>query len=203
MFRVIYKPFSLTFGAIKRLYDTVANSYTMVNIRYRWKDFGVVNQVLVAAGSLFLLTTGFTTYKVLKDQHEMRDIRCLAMNVYHEARGEPMPGKYAVAQVTMNRVTAKHHPNDVCEVVYHKLWSKRRQRYISAFSWTVDKVTDIPEESKAWIEAVRISREVYRKDVSRNGKTKDALFYHADYVKPKWARTKVKLAKIGKHIFYK
>jgi spore germination cell wall hydrolase CwlJ-like protein len=30
---------------------------------------------------------------------------------------------------------------------------------------------------------------------------KEALYYHADYVNPKWNREKV--AKIGAHIFYK
>lgn len=203
MFTWIFKPFSLIFDVIRDLYDRIVNSYALINLRYRWRYFGIINQVLVVAGTLFLLTTGFTTYKVLVDQHEMRNIRCLAMNVYHEARGEPVKGKYAVAQVTMNRVASKYHPNDVCKVVYHKLWSKRRQRYITAFSWTNDKVTDIPEESDAWVEAVRISREIYRKDVEFKSKAKEALFYHADYVKPRWARNKVKLAKIGKHIFYR
>ena len=33
------------------------------------------------------------------------------MNIYHEARGEPEPGKYAVAAVTLNRVKSKKHPN--------------------------------------------------------------------------------------------
>ncbi|MDH5324512.1 MAG: cell wall hydrolase [Gammaproteobacteria bacterium] len=202
MLSIIFKPFSLFFGAITSIYERIYCSYTMVNLRYWWQGFGTTNQVLLIAGGLFLSTTGFTTYMVLKDQYEMRDIRCLAMNVYHEARGEPKPGKYAVAKVTMNRVDSKHHPNDVCRVVYYKQWSKRRQRYISAFSWTNDKVTDIPEESQAWIEAVRIAREVYREEVPAN-KVKDALFYHADYVKPRWARNKVKVAKIGKHIFYK
>ena len=199
--QTVFKPVRLIFGAITGAYTRIYSSYTMVNIRYWWRHFGTINQVLLIAGCMFLLTTGFTTYKVLKDQHEMRDIRCLAMNVYHEARGEPLPGKYAVAKVTMNRVASKYHPNDVCRVVYYKQWSKRRQNYISAFSWTNDKVTDIPEESEAWIEAVRIAREIYRDEVTP--KVNNALFYHADYVKPRWARKKVKVAKIGKHIFYK
>ena len=28
---------------------------------------------------------------------------CLALNIYHEARGEPLKGQIAVASVTMNR----------------------------------------------------------------------------------------------------
>src|SRR5687768_6444313 len=37
-----------------------------------------------------------------------RDIRCLAENIYFEARGEPLRGQYAVAEVTMNRLASPH-----------------------------------------------------------------------------------------------
>ena len=33
--------------------------------------------------------------------------------------------------------------------------------------------------------------------------TDGALFYHADYVKPDWAKTKTKTVEIQDHIFYK
>ena len=32
-------------------------------------------------------------------------ILCLALTVYHESRGEPQAGQYAVAEVVMNRST--------------------------------------------------------------------------------------------------
>lgn len=35
-------------------------------------------------------------------------VLCLALNVFHEARGEPETGQWAVAQVTINR--ARHDP---------------------------------------------------------------------------------------------
>ncbi len=48
------------------------------------------------------------------------DIQCLAENVYHEARGEPLDGQYAVAEVTMNRVGSTLFPKSVCDVVHEK-----------------------------------------------------------------------------------
>ena len=33
--------------------------------------------------------------------------------------------------------------------------------------------------------------------------TDGALYYHADYVKPKWSRDFEKTVKIGRHIFYR
>ena len=156
---------------------------------------GTVNQVLIIAAGIFITSTSATLYKVFKDKYEMREIRCLAMNIYHEARGEPGPGKYAVAQVTMNRVKSPKYPNDVCRVVH------QHNRESGQFSWTTDDLSDIPQESKAWLESIRVARQVYRHE-----KTIDighALYYHADYVKPRWALRKIQVAKIGRHIFYK
>ena len=136
-------------------------------------------------------------------QSELKNLKCLAMNVYHEARGEPAKGQYAVAVVTMNRVKSSRYPNDVCRVVYQKGWSSRSQRYVAAFSWTLDRITDIPEESIGWKNAMSVAREVYYGKGERKVKIKDALYYHADYVKPRWASQKLRVAKIGRHIFYK
>ena len=123
------------------------------------------------------------------------------MNVYHESRGEPELGQYAVAVVTMNRVNSIRYPSDVCQVVYQKSWSNNHQRYISAFSWTTDEAGDIPIESTAWKKALAIAEEVYQD----NGPVavKGALYYHAESVKPAWAKNKFKIKKIGHHIFYR
>ena len=43
---------------------------------------------------------------------------CLALNVYFEARNQPLTGQIAVTQVVMNRVESEYYPDDVCEVVY-------------------------------------------------------------------------------------
>jgi hypothetical protein len=188
-------PLAVLTKPLVKLRKSVVNSHMMVNARFFWREIGTVNQVLIIAGAVFALSTTATLYKVFKDKYEMREIRCLAMNVYHEARGEPGKGKYAVAQVTMNRVKSPKYPNDVCRVVHQHI------RENGQFSWTTDKISDIPQDSKAWLDAIRVAREVYRQE-----KTVDighALYYHADYVKPRWASHKAEVAKIGRHIFYK
>ena len=45
-------------------------------------------------------------------------VMCLAMNIYHEARSEPLAGQLAVGYSTMNRVSDERYPDTVCEVVY-------------------------------------------------------------------------------------
>lgn len=181
---------------VAKLVDAVAQSNAVVNLRYFWREMGPFNQILIVSGVVFTLTTSATLYKVFKDKYEMREIRCMAMNIYHEARGEPTKGKYAVAQVTMNRVASKRYPDDVCRVVHQKA------RKTAQFSWTLDDLSDIPKESQAWIDSIRVASEVYRQEKTADD-IGDALFYHADYVKPRWASQKVKVAKIGRHIFYK
>ena len=42
---------------------------------------------------------------------------CLALNVYHEARDQPVYGMQAVAEVVLNRVHDRRFPDTVCEVV--------------------------------------------------------------------------------------
>ena len=42
---------------------------------------------------------------------------CLALNIYFEARNQPIIGQIGVAQGVLNRVDSEHYPNTVCEVV--------------------------------------------------------------------------------------
>lgn len=177
----------------------IANLPTI--IANKWDDLGRVNQVLLAFSGFSILAISVSGYFFIKQAQDMRNLKCLAMNVYHEARSEPESGQYAVAAVTMNRVASSRYPGDVCKVVYQKSWSKKHKRFISAFSWTTDGKENIPYESEAWKKSFKVASEVY--NAERKNKVKDALYYHADYVKPRWAKNKIRITKIGRHIFYK
>ena len=128
-----------------------------------------------------------------------QDLNCLAKNIYHEARGEPIDGQYAVAEVTMNRVASKHYPNTVCDVVYQSNFDVIRKRDVSAFSWTELELT-APIDRKIWGRVWRIAEEVY--DQRAEPRVEGALFYHAKYIRPRWSRGKRRVASIGRHIFY-
>ncbi|HSC16758.1 MAG TPA: cell wall hydrolase [Gammaproteobacteria bacterium] len=128
------------------------------------------------------------------------EIKCLAENVYHEARGEPLEGQYAVAEVTMNRVRSTRFPDSVCEVVHEKRWDVRRRRDVGAFSWTeLDALR--PPRGAAWQQALEVAAAVY--DGEHKPRVPNALFYHANYIKPSWARTNRRVATIGSHVFYR
>jgi hypothetical protein len=132
---------------------------------------------------------------------QIRDqqLACLAKNVYHEAGSEPFEGKIAVAQVTMNRVASGKFPDDVCQTIYQK--NIFYEKVICQFSWTCDrslkfKPVNPDNYDQSMIAAQKVLLENYRLPG-----LSDALFYHADYINPKWNKTQV--AKIGRHIFYK
>ena len=115
---------------------------------------------------------------------------CLARNVYHEARGEPLVGQYAVAEVTMNRKGALGYPKTVCEVVYQR----------EAFSWTGMKTLDAPS-GRSWEQAITIAQEVYRG--RRLSEMHGATHYHATYVQPDWSHERERIGRIGRHVFYR
>lgn len=131
---------------------------------------------------------------------EKRNLVCLARNVYFEARGEPIAGQYAVAEVTMNRKASGRYPDTVCGVVYQQNWDPRRKRYVGAFSWT--ELSSVPTPmGEEWQRAWKVAEAVYH---GRHAPVlEDALFFHATYVKPSWARSKQPIARIGRHVFYK
>lgn len=112
---------------------------------------------------------------------------CLALNVFHEARGEPVHGQYAVAYVTMNR--ANWNKNNVCEEVFKPY----------QFSWT--RSFNIPPKSKEWDNSVHVAKAVLKSKPHHSNVGK-ANYYHHYKIRPKWSKH-FKLVKIrGQHVFY-
>jgi len=125
-------------------------------------------------------------------KYTKKDVECLARNIYYEAGVEPLMGKYAVANVTINRVKSGYWGSHVCDVVYAK----------DQFSWTKEK-------KRAWIQLKgsnwATSRAVAESALTQGIRVKQlkhALFYHADYVSPTWRDRTKQVLKVGQHIFY-
>jgi hypothetical protein len=137
-------------------------------------------------------------YKTPEFQYDIdyEQLRCLALNVYFEARGESHTGQHAVAWVTFNRVDSPLHPNTVCDVVWQK----------NQFSWTHDGKSDKTKDRLSWKIALYIALDVYKDHIrgySFNDPTKGATMFHASYVNPKWQKDFEKTAQIDNHVFYK
>ena len=151
--------------------------------------FGVVIGALVLAFSAASAQRDAQAAK-LRAFHD-RSLECLARNVYYEARGEPAPGQYAVAEVTMNRKASAGYPKTVCDVVYQR----------EAFSWTTLGTLEAPG-GEAWLRAVRVAEDVYYQRQPRTLEG-DVTHFHATYVRPEWSNEKQRVARIGRHIFYR
>lgn len=131
--------------------------------------------------------------------HRAAELRCLAENVYFEARGEPLNGQYAVAEVTINRLRSPFFPKTICGVVHDTRWDPLRRRFTAHFSWTQEETSDPwgPHWQQAMDVATAVMNEVHMPIVP------DALYYHSDSVQPYWANPKRSVARIGSHIFYR
>jgi len=126
------------------------------------------------------------------------ELACLALTIYHEARGEPNEGKVAVSHVVMNRVASGRFPDTICDVVRQ---GGEMTRHRCQFSWWCDGRSDAPRSQADWELSNEIALKVYwGRSVDP---TEGALWYHADYVSPKWRHDFETGPKIGRHIFYR
>jgi spore germination cell wall hydrolase CwlJ-like protein len=116
---------------------------------------------------------------------------CIATAIYHEARGEPLEGMIAVANVIVNRMKSQWFPAKACAVVY-----QRKQ-----FSWTLfpsklEPVVDYGNDAVLKIAELALLGRLI-------DYTNGATHYHANYVRPYWKHTKTHTVTIGNHIFYR
>jgi len=109
---------------------------------------------------------------------------CLALNLYHEARGEPLKGQAAVTEVVMKRVQRETWPDTPCEVV----WQPKQ------FSWTIGYVH----------KPVPLDYEAVRLGLAGHNYSNGADHYHTiDIIPPDWTDDMEVVQVIGNHIFYR
>ena len=117
---------------------------------------------------------------------------CLAGAVYFEARGEPLEGQLAVAEVVLNRAASGEYPASICEVV----------KQPAQFSFVRNGLfPPIDESSVAWRTALAVAYIADEKLADELAS--DVLWYHTDYVAPDWGRHLARVTQIGAHIFYR
>lgn len=121
----------------------------------------------------------------IEDEH----LRCLAGAVYFEAKGEPLAGQLAVAQVILNRAKSGRYPADVCGVV-----TQRGQ-----FSFVRSgEVPPVPGTRAAYQRAIAVAKVALANVWDSPVPT--ALFFNAARAGHGGA---TRVAAIGNHIFYR
>jgi spore germination cell wall hydrolase CwlJ-like protein len=156
----------------------------------------MTKKFIIAIFAFFILTNPQVTDTLnITDVNFTKELFCLSSNIYHESSGESIEGKKAIAQIVINRTQDAHFPSGICEVVYEK------HGKVHQFSWTSNpnkKITD----NVTWQECLYIARQALTGHTQHKKlEQTNALFYHADYVHPKWNKKHI-ITKIGRHIFY-
>lgn len=128
----------------------------------------------------------------------LESIVCIALNIYHEARGEDISSMLAVGHVVLNRVESDKYPDTPCEVIRQAKYDSRGKLLLNQcqFTWYCDGRSDKPKDKEAWNVSLIVATEIFLTEDNTNG----ALWYHADYVQPSWAGNSYK--QIGVHRFY-
>ena len=140
-----------------------------------------------AGWPLYALVDKFSSGAPLTDE-----AHCIAVAVYHEARGESLEGQLAVAKVIMNRASSGKYPANWCGVVKQP-WQFSFVRH--------GEFPSVDVSSDAWRKAVGVTRLAVANAVP--SVPKDSLWYHANYVAPRWSNNLQRVEQIGAHIFYR
>ena len=132
-------------------------------------------------------------------RNQQKQLQCLTRNIYWEAASEPFEGKVAVAQVTLNRMASGKFPDSICGVVHQK--TTFYDKVVCQFSWLCETNHLVkPIYQNSYKESEEVAKMVMFEGFRLNV-LKEAMYYHADYVNPKW--NKQKITQIGRHVFYK
>ncbi len=133
--------------------------------------------------------------------YSVKDVNCLAKNIYFEARDQKPKGQIAVALVTINRVKSKRFPNSICKVVEQaNRKNGKLVLYKCHFSWFCDGKSDTPRDKMSWDISLLIARAMLRNPM--RDFLHGATHYHRIDVDPYWNKKMLKFSTIGDHIFY-
>ena len=112
---------------------------------------------LITAGLLFMSSpVQAADNNIVWNDNE--HVKCLALNMYHEARDQGTAGKLAVSAVVINRVSDSRFPNTICEVIKQgptrKSWRDPSVSYPiknrCQFSWYCDGISDEVKDEKTY-----------------------------------------------------
>lgn len=117
----------------------------------------------------------------------MTPLACLALAVYFEARGEPEPAQFAVAEALVRRVEDWRWKDDVCSVIAEP----------DQLEWYAHRPS--VTESWAWAKARGIAEIVLR---HRTRATTCADHWHDASMTPWWADKMELELTVGKMKFY-
>ncbi|MEI6557905.1 MAG: cell wall hydrolase [Rhodospirillaceae bacterium] len=134
-----------------------------------------------------------------------QSVKCLADNIYFEARDDGPAGWSAVGHVTLNRWRhlRLQRPNvGICTIVYA---GSQRGHHRCQFSWACDGKPKHKTEKEVAEQITRLAWQLIEEKRAVADPTRGAMYFHEKRVRPRWAKdgsTKRTVA-IGRHYYYK
>lgn len=120
-----------------------------------------------------------------------KELQCLALNIFHEARGESLAGQIGVAQVTLNRVAMQHRgKKTICAVVFDP----------KQFSWTDRAGKSLKPTGKQWQAILQVAHQVSLG--MRVHGLDTALYFHRKHLRTPWQQGMQLLLVIDNHLFW-
>lgn len=143
--------------------------------------------VILLTGLLFPLSTEVSYPEVKSLPQITKQEKCLAITLYHEARGEGYKGMLLVGSTVINRI--KHSDKPVCEVV---------RRWYKGY-----KPKSVIEDKLSYKDALAISKGLIKGTIVPNTRATHFLNKKKLTRVPKWAYTLRKVGKYKHHTFYR
>ena len=158
-----------------------------------------------------MLGVGGIVVQPLPEDLKSEAVECLALNMYHEARGQGTAGELAVTTVVMNRVNDSRFPNTICGVVKQgptrPSWKDPKIlfpiKHKCQFSWYCDGLSDKPRDNHAWLDALNRTLSALHLYDTGFDISHGSTHYHSKNVKPYWSTTIEYITTIDDHHFYK
>ncbi len=134
-----------------------------------------------------------------------QSVKCLADNIYFEARDDGPAGWSAVGHVTLNRwrqMRLKRPNIGICTIVYA---GAHRGRHSCQFSWACDGRSKRKTEKDVAEQISLLARQMITEWRQGTDPTHGATYFHERRVHPSWSRdgSTVRTVAIGRHYFYK
>jgi spore germination cell wall hydrolase CwlJ-like protein len=169
----------------------------------------VPRHLAALASGLALARPALPSLPTFSEVGEAGERICLALAIYHEARGEIRSGQLAVARVILNRTLSRAYSTSICGVVYENAHRENRCQ----FSFACDDRSDLPSHQRSWQASLEVAEQILCRESCATPSAApasatvalrfhQATHYHSADVSPSWSKKLAPLGRVGDHLFY-
>lgn len=125
------------------------------------------------------------------NSRQISEVELMALNIYHEARGEPLHGKIAVMHVVINRLNDPRFPKTIHDVILE------RRNNTCQFTWVCRNSLRLPVNDPEWEYFIRLANTFMRNHYYYNDNTNGSLYFRRINTRQNYNVI------INNHIFYR